>query len=471
MNQRILFKEWAPDEPDLQAPNLTVATGVVPYADHYRPFKQLTQYYGNNTAGAMSTTVRGMAVGYAYADDRVYAGALDRIYSADASGTMVARSATLTSISNDWDFAQYDNLMIATSWENPPLAHTVGAATNFATLASSGTAPPAFCIGVIGQFVMVGNLNESSGRRPYTVRWCGIDQPNSWPTPNSATAIAQQSGEQDLNAQYGEILKIVRGDQFGIIMQRGALTRVTYVGGSTVFQFDTYEVSHGLEERSAAIKVGGMVYYKSPFGFRVTDGVTSQPIGIGKVDKQFAADRLAGGASINRAGFDPNSRCVLWCFGGPTSASDIIYHYNIDNQRWAKNAATLYAITNTYDSSSDGLFAFNSQLRLAYFNGNSAAATLETGEFGIDGRFSRVKGVTPLVTGAAVESLSVVPYSRNTLIDAASAAGTISVSSRTGSAPVNVEGRYHRARVTISASSTFDKAWGVDVDIVPSGQV
>jgi hypothetical protein len=109
---------------------------------------------------------------------------------------------------------------------------------------------------------MLGNLRDSVGgstTRPYTVQWSAIDDPQYWPTPGSDEAIASQSGNQMLNPTLGEVMGIFGNDQFGVIFQQGGVTRVTYVGGTTVFQFDEYEVGRGLlfpNSATTALKSG-----------------------------------------------------------------------------------------------------------------------------------------------------------------------------------------------------------------------
>jgi hypothetical protein len=223
----IVFKEWLPDQPELGNPGLIRAENVIPGDGGYEPYNPFTiGSAGSNTVGSQLihggiATVSDAGVQYLF----VQSGAA--IYEAANNGINWTALSTVTT--GSVSFVQYDELVIATGSNMTARAKTIGSVTGITALATSGSPPLASVIGTIGQFVVLGDL-DNGDQIPHGVQWSSIDQPRNWPTPGSATAIASQSGMQELGQQYGKVQAIHGGDQFGVILQEGAVTRMTYVG-------------------------------------------------------------------------------------------------------------------------------------------------------------------------------------------------------------------------------------------------
>jgi hypothetical protein len=211
----VTFGEWAPDQPELSPEVLTEAHNVIPYSDYYIPFNPLSPIFFDG--GTLPALARGALLPFDSGGTLLYAGTATQLFMSDSSGTMVARSATLTSVGTfNWEFTQFDNLVFSVQNNVDPRYHTLRSASNFATF----TAPRANHIGVIGRFLVIGNLVDTDGTAlPSRIRWSAIDDPTNFPTPNSATATATQAGEQEMDTQYGAVRKIIPGDQYGIVFQ------------------------------------------------------------------------------------------------------------------------------------------------------------------------------------------------------------------------------------------------------------
>lgn len=480
----IIFKEWLPDQPDLNNPGLIEALNVLPIDEAYEPFLPLEPVSATVSSTA-TAFVTGAFISHLNAQSRAYAaveGALagaTRLFESNASlqtWTDVTPGAGLSG--SKFRFAQYDDLVIATGDGGAALAHTIGAASSFTALATSGTTTGGAHVGVINKFVMLGGGSGAIG--PTDVRWSGFDAPRSWPDPNTATAIAQQAGAESLDASLGLVTGVTNGDQFGIVFQQFGLTRLTYIGPPAVFQFDQFERGRGCFYQNSLVQVGGLVYYLSDKGFCVTDGVQVIDIGAGKVNETFKSelpDLVAVAAQYRVAGgLDQKRGLIYWCF--PTSSAnnyrpDRIYIYNTITKRWSRAQQGLQHLVGGFVTGIDAStletpFGFDSSTRLSTFSATAGSATFTTAETEINpGGFAHVSGVKPLI-GATANAITVAIGTRNNRTDAVAYTAETTANSRSGFCDFRSEARYHRARVTITG--TFNAAQGIEVDAVWSGQ-
>lgn len=479
----ILFKEWLPDLPELSNPGLIEALNVVPIDDAYEPYRPLAAW--SLTIGATSSArIGGAFLAHWNSSSRAYVAIVNatagasQLFDSNASlDTYTDRSPSGGSTASRWRFAQYDDLVIATADSGSPQAHTFGAGTSFTALATSGTAPAAQHVGVINKFVVLG-AGDVGGVGPNGVRWSGFDAPRSWPAPNSATAIAQQSGQESLDASLGLVTGIANGDQYGIVLQQFGMTRLTYIGPPAVFQFDQYERGRGLFYPNSLVQLGALTYYISDKGFCVTDGVQVIDIGAGKVNDTFLAEldalnlfavgmqyRVSGGA-------DPKQGLIYWCYPSSSANSyrpDRIFIYNTLTKRWAHSHQDVhYIVGGFHESTVRPPFGFDTGRRLATFTGTAGSAVLTTAETEINpGGFAHVSGVKPLI-GATANAITIALGTRNNRTDAVSFTAETTANARSGFCGFRSEARYHRARVTITG--TFNAAQGIEVDAVWSGQ-
>lgn len=477
MNSNIIFKQWAPDQPDLGGETLITAKNVLPLDSGYGPFHGLGA--GGITVGAANGSY--FAAGYTKGASVVYLSDGTNLNVSPLGNTAITSRGSATAGTGKEVFAQYDNIVIATSDGHFPLAHTLGSTSNFATLASSGTAPPANVIGVVGQFIVLGDLglkNVTSNAQANAIQWSGIDNPRSWPTPNSATAIAQQSGLQELRSDLGAVRAIHGGDQHAIILQDGGVTRMTYVGPPVVFQFDQIDAQKGVAFPYGSVQVGNTVYFVSHSGFFKTDGVNVVPIGAGKVDKFFWND-VATSNSISNAlntSYDPLNNLIHFAYPSSSASGftcDRMLSMNVLTEQWTYS-----------ESASMELLSPSSQLRrvdttmmgistagiLVDFNATAGSAIFETSDAELNpGGRSFFDGFAP-----HVESSSTAPAMttrigyRDDLGTTPTYTAATSMNSATGFANFRVDAKYHRAELTITGE--FERATGAVVSFKPSGK-
>lgn len=384
------------------------------------------------------------------------------------SNAWTKRSASTYQSSSAWEFTSFDGKVIATNGKDVPQIQTVSG-TNFAALATSGAAPTALALGVINRFAVLGNTSDAE----YAVQWSAIDDPRNWPTPNSATAIATQSGRQYLSGELGAVQAIYGGDQIGIVLQKSGVTRMTYAGPPVVFQFDTISKTHGSIYKHASIFINGIAYFWSPQGFQATDGVSISPMGIGKVD-DFFRNLIAGGfGDLIRTAHDKPRKLIYWCVPSTLATAnqcDYVAIYNYVEKRWT-HCGQVSDLIFTPASTETELepWGFDSTHCLARFNGSPGTATFISGEVEPQpGGCALINGIKPVIASSGTApTIGVQVGSRDDQGTTVSYSSTTSPTSRTGFADMRSDARYHRARVYITGN--FDKALGLEIDATPTG--
>tara|TARA_R110000796_G_scaffold65782_2_gene151816 strand:+ start:26127 stop:27674 length:1548 start_codon:yes stop_codon:yes gene_type:complete len=503
------FGELKPDLPPLLNDGLTRAEGVLPKEIGYKPVPVLTDL----TTTAIDARPQGMfsardpaAVGTTY----VFVGDISKLYElSNVSWNDVSGATYTTTAEGRWEFVLWDNLVIATNFADVIQVKTLGSG-NFAAL--GGTPPQARHIGIVRDFVVVGNtFDGSDGNKPNRVRWSGIDDETSW-----TVAPSTQADFQDLQNNGGWIQAIVGGD-YGTIFQEFAITRMTYIGSPLVFQFDQIESERGAYAPGGVIPVGDNIAYLSSDGFYVFDGRQSIPIGDGKINDAFFA--ATGLLAHNRNYIDrissanyPNEQILCWSYSSVNADAegecDIILFYNYSpggKTRWsvlrtndtdAQAGSTninhfvignslqpgytlegLDAVSTSIDAlpfsldspvwagQNKSLSAVTDDLQLALFDSTTNTyydAFIETGERQLNPHqrtsISMLRPFVDDVLGNA--NISVALSGRDTELATASFSNTVTLNS-SGFANVRSNARFHRAYIKIT--SGFSSAEGIDV--------
>jgi hypothetical protein len=435
-------------------------------------------------------------------DSRLFAGDATKLYQMIAAATTfedVSKAGGYTTDAAElWAFAQYGQRIVATNFADAPQSYVMGSSTDFANLAAA--APKARYAAVVRDFLVLANTNDTvDGAVPDRVWWSGIDDPTSWLTPGTAAAQAVQSDRQDLRGLGGWNQGIVGnlGSADGAVFQERAVWRMIYVGPPAIFQFDQAEGVRGTPAPGSIVQLGAVVFYLGDDGFYVFDGTSSRPIGAQKIDKTFFASVNDSYFARITSAVDPVNKIVAWSVPSSSSADgtpDTLWFYNWDLQRWSTAAvnhqmifrtlsfgqtleqldnvnASLDALPFSLDSRAYTgavplLAGFNTSKKLAYFNGDNLAATVETGEIaGGDNRRVFIQGIRPMVDGGtltAAVGFRATPQAAVTFSTATSAGSD-------GRCPQRVSTRFARARVSIAAAGTWTHAKGVEVTARPEG--
>lgn len=489
----IHFGEWLPDLPPLGNPGATVAKNVLPDIKSYLPFPNSVVYstsLGSQCKGAIVARDITQGVFYNYAGD---ASALYQLTQLSWSNvSRLAGGAYSVSTEEYWEFAQFGTRVIAVNGNNSAQAITVGAA-NFADL--GGGAPQAKHIATVRDFVVMGNLSATA-TSPQMVRWCAINNVNSW-TPDAAT----MADFQDLPGDGGPIQKII-GGEYGTVFQERAIYRMTFVGAPLIFQFDRIQINIGALAPQSVVGYRNFTFFLAEEGFQMFDGTNIVPIGAGKVDFFFLNDVDVSFMYRVHGVIDPTRKIVAWAYpasGHVGGNPNKIIIYNWAFKRWSliedQNLELLTRIvTGTYtldslDSFStdlDSIVAsldsaqwrtgnyllaqFNSSHRIATHNGTAMAAVVETGETTFNSNPDGVAYVTevrPIVEGYST-SVTVAVTARIKLSESANYTSAITPNSA-GIAECRSTGRYHRFRVSTINNSDFTDLIGVDITHTEDG--
>lgn len=477
----IPLAEWMPDRPELSQAG-SEAKNCVWGEGRYKEFKTRSQVtstgFSGDCLGAYSFTAVGSTA-------KVYAGTAAELYELSTAGWTDVSGATYTVVSADkerWEFAQYGGDVYAVSIGESMQKQTAGSG-NFAAVSG---APKSACMWALRDFVMVGDLDQSSTLYPYKIQWSAIGDADSWPSPGTAAAEEVQSGEQALPAQWGRVMAI-RGAEYAIIFQEKAITRATYVGAPIVWQFDVIDNERGCIAPGSAVQVGRMVYFWAADGIYETDGSgQSRAIGYGKVDRWLSATRNDGYLHTVSGAHDPERKLILWSFRSRSgSANDTILAYNYAEEKFSYielGVERLFSAT-TAGTTLDGLDSYSSSIdalsvpldspvwlgggqylgaiysgNLYDFSGSAMTATIDTGEVAINpGKKAFLRAVKPITDGTATVNVG----TRKTQNASVAWSGATSVDSGTGFAYFRENAFYHRIRLSISGG--FEDCQGIEL--------
>jgi hypothetical protein len=489
------FGEWLPDQPDIGNEGITEANGCYPRTDNsYGPLATLSA-----ATSALSARCQGAFSGRKSSDGLVYtfAGDATKLYlTSGSSWTDISDATYAVGTDEKWEFAQYGDRVIACGIDTATKVYRLDTLPAAVSALSAG-APRARHITTVREFVVMGNTYDATDLyKPGRVWWSGFDDPTNWPTPGSVSAVAAQSDFNDMPSG-GWVQGIVGavGGVDALVFMEQAVYRMSYEGPPTIFRFDEIERARGASAHGSIVNNGKMAAYLAEDGFYVCDGVQSQPIGAGKVDKWFFANSDQTYLGRITGTSDPINKLIIWsfCSGLTGSTPDKVLIWNWALNRWSHGdlSCELLFRAKTTGYSLEGLDAISSSIdaieisldsrmwtggrialagfdtahKLAYLTGANQAATLTTGEFDGAGKRVFVQGIRPIVDGGTVTAG--VGYretpSGSVTYTTPTAAGANGIS------PCRVSTRFARAKVSIAAGGSWTHAVGVEPYMRPDG--
>lgn len=483
----VRFGEYLPDVHSLNNPGLTVAKNLTPHSQGYHCWYEIVAYSDALTAYARG----GIGASDKNGNQYVYAGDATKLYSlTDDTWTDVSKAATTYGSGARWEFAKWDQQIIATNYEDVPQVITMGGA-NFADL--GGTPPQAKHIGIVRDFVVLGNTQDNGGGNPVPerVRWSGISDEASW-----AVSATTQADFNDLLGNAGPVQRII-GGEYGVILCEHSAYRMTYVGSPVIWQFDEVLPDIGCISGGGVARVGNLIFMLSHDGFwMIENGIKAQRIGADKVDRTVLSELDYGNVERITASVHSTEPLVLWALpvtGNSGGLPNKIYVYNYLFNRWAfideevellLEAATTGYTLEGLDTISTSVDALTESLdspayqggattlsaikdgMLGFFTGDCKTAVVETGEWQLaEGQRSMLRGIRPIQDGGTATVQ--IAYKVDAQTDTISAYDPPVSAKTSGVCPVRRNARYFKLRV--NSTGNFTDVIGFETESTPVG--
>lgn len=471
MITRVLLPEYRPDQSN-NSGVLLQAKNVFPAMDGYRPVGEVVTIADSLPGVFMGGYSAISSDGTAY----LLAGTATDLYLLENDGSWDSLIGSL-SIGARWQFAQFGDYVIAVNG-GATIEVDLGAATASALVG----APSGNSIAVVGDHLVIGQPDGDVN----AVKWCAFRDHTEW-TPGT-----NQAGEQPM--QTGGVVSGIAGGEYGIILQRDRIVRMTRTGSSeTPFQFDEVSSNFGCATGSTIAQAGRSVFFRSDRGFMaLEDGQALKHIGSEKVDRTF--DGLVNRDDLSRvfAAVDPQNKLAMW---GIPSSPGALWIYNFELDRWStavlafegfmpgftastglEDLAALHpnldAMTISLDDprwqgGNPRLYLFDYSHTLGTLGGDNLAATIELGfnEF-VPGNRSRVRKVRPVWNGT--DGMTVTLNAKARLGDDPVVASTANLRG-TGAMPVRASGRYISTEIEIGAGQVWGYIQAIEFTFEPGG--
>jgi hypothetical protein len=280
------------------------------------------------------------------------------------------------------------------------------------------------------------------------------------------------------------------GNGVSILLQLRAVRKMTFgnAGGGALFRLDKLADDVGCVHPRAQATYNGVVYFLHTDGFYSCNGGTPVNIGAGKVNKWFLA-RCPDLTKVSAA-IDPKNTIVRFRYPASGDGSTSTVYNSYLDYNWTTGefvpgtepAAAMFRmgtpgyVLNDLDSFGQlddwsqyplgsavwqggnfRLAGITSALKVGFFDGSNAAATLETATEG-DGRTYLVNWCEPLTDDtAATVSLAVKDAMSDSLTYKTAAAKQTS-----GRVPLRGRGRYIRLKLNHAAGASWTKSTAIE---------
>lgn len=471
------FGEWLPDLGENENPGLVEAKNVIASAEGYEPIKnlgggiQVTPFSGGPFWGR-----------FGYHGDAT--SPLFYVDTGRAANLYVSNvSTSVTSRSQPWHFARFDNKIFAVregaagaSSARELFQHDIGT-TSYSNVSVSGLRGRS--IARVGRFLMLGGTNVvigSSTLDDRAFRWSAFNDPLSW-----AVSQTTQAGVASINSpELGPITGIV-GGRSPLIFQEQGVIRIEYVGPPKVWAEREISRDLGCVATKSIVTINDLTYFFSNEGVCVTNGTSVQNIGVGRVNKTVKRALLLATKDFISAGVLWEKDTIVWSFMGlqsdysvddnRTTSFNILYNYRTDKFSFMDlltggiipteprylGVSGIPAVGYALDVSDD-------PVRARRFDKTTPpitqAATMTTGYRSLTpGRRVSVNAVEPVYDGAGAK----VAINTKATLAGAVTAGTPVAANSLGIAPVRADGRAAAVSVTFDAGEEWSEFKGAIV--------
>ena len=388
-----------------------------------------------------------------------------------------AWTSVLATSAARWRFAQFGDNVIAVNGGAPV---TYDLTTG--TAAVLGGSPPASDMVVtIRDFVVVAGNPAAI----LTVTWSGNNDSTEW-TPGTDESDSQQM------LDGGEVMGLA-GGEYGVVLQRNAIKRMTYEGPPIGFRFDEISSNVGCMAKGSVVQAGRLVFFLSERGFMLCDGNEARPIGSEKIDRTFfdryAREDITTGIY---AAVDPRRYTVMWAMPG---VPGMIWAYNWILDRWTTISADLTGVFSGFTANvsiegvdilypggidtvpgslDDPQFSGGNPLLLVVdavgaigtLSGDNMAARFSVADMELAQGRSRVRMIRP-VTDATAVSCTMDTRARAGDLSEVRTSGSMRAS---GDVPIRANGRTFKLGLEIPAGQIWSYVQGSVVEFEAAGE-
>ena len=341
----IPFGEWLPSAPTYKNPGCLDADNTIPAPGGYAPWPAPVAVGVKDSGDAALTgPVRGAALFFSTINSPVIVGgSATRLFTVRGGLSVETTGLTAIGSGDAWDFAQFNNIIVAThSSVAPQYLDNVDSDDSWTAL--PGSPPQAKFCARVEDFLMLGNLASNPNR----VQWSAFNSPASSWTPARLT----QAGFADLPSVFGPVHRIV-GGRFPMVFQERGVSRLEYIGPPVVWRLTEVEQARGALAPFSVVTVGFATYFLAQDGFWVTDGAAFQSIGSQRINRWFFDTADAATIREVHAAVDWRNECIVWAFKSRgSSVFDRCVRYSWSEDRWSPGTLTLGRLV---ESTTDGL--------------------------------------------------------------------------------------------------------------------
>ncbi|UNY40283.1 putative noozle protein [Paracoccus phage vB_PmaP_KLEP18-1] len=316
--------EFLPSQPTAKNPGCVIADNVIPaeggYAPLPAPIARPETVPGRVHGAELMFRPEGVPF--------IVGGTSGRLFVRVGNTVTSQVSTPALDVGLSWDFAQFNNFIIATAPGNIP-RYIPDYTAGVSFIALPGSPPIARYCERFAEFVMLGNIDGAESR----VQWSSYNSPaGSW-----APARITQAGFNDLNPRFGAVTALV-GGCYPMVFQDRAVWLVQYVGPPSVWQFTLASEDRGCIAPFSAVTVGSQTFFLSQDGFWLTNGSEFVPIGSQRVNRWFF--ETADNATLNRTQgtVDWRNKCIVWAFRSaqaPGEDFDRVLIYSWEQDRFS----------------------------------------------------------------------------------------------------------------------------------------
>lgn len=468
---RLPLPDYKPDQSNNSGVLLT-AQNVYPAMDGYRPVSAIASISDalSGTFLGGSSAISSDGTGY------MLAGTATNLYKYNG-GSWTSLIGSL-SVSGRWRFAQFGDFAVAVTGSTTYEVDLGGS-----TAAAIAGAPSGTSVAVVGDYVVIGQPDGVVNK----VQWSSFRNHTAW------VDGVDQAGSQPIQA--GGSVQFVCGGEYGVILQREQIVRMTLTGDSAApFVFDAISTNFGCANGATVAQAGRTVFFRSDRGFMaLEDGQELRPIGSEKVDRTFEAAVSRDDLENIYTAVDPQNKLVMW---GVPGTPGTLWIYNFELDRWATAEMTfkgvfpgfttsigLDALAVTYTNldtmpyslddprwsgGNPRLYLVASDNTVGTLAGDTLAVRLDMGfaQF-TPGYRARIRAVRPVTD--ATNGLTLVMNAKARLGDADNLK-TASTLRQSGVMPIRAAGRYISTSVRVAAGTNWDYIQGLEIDARQGGE-